>query len=169
MSEIWRQIPEWPYEVSSLGRVRRGECLQRTYAGRVLRLTIGRNGYVYVMLSNGGRRARFTVHRLVALAFLGPRPVGMQVNHRDGNKQNNVIANLEYVSGDENMHHAVVSGLIKRGEQIHLAKLTEDAVRAIRRRYVPGVTRQVDLAHEFGVAQTKISAVIRGETWKHVN
>lgn len=51
------------------------------------------------------------IHVMVALVFLGPRPPGMEINHRDGNKRNNSVANLEYVTPAENHEHALRSGL----------------------------------------------------------
>lgn len=62
--------------------------------------------YLMITLSNKGRNKMFTVHSLIALTFLGDRPQGMHINHKDGDKHNNNIENLEYVTRSENMIHA---------------------------------------------------------------
>ena len=69
------------------------------------------NGYLKVTLSLDGKAKQASVHRLVALHFL-PNPYGHpQVNHKDGNKLNNAVANLEWVSAEENAAHALETGL----------------------------------------------------------
>jgi hypothetical protein len=90
------------YEVSSMGRIR--SLTQRPVE---LRAAVGTNGYMQVCLTDeDGFRATVKVHRAVAEAFIGELPVGMTVNHIDGNKKNNVLANLEVVTNLENVRHA---------------------------------------------------------------
>lgn len=62
--------------------------------------------YLMITLSNKGRNKMFTVHSLIALTFIGERPHGYQVNHKDGDKHNNNADNLEYVTPSENGLHA---------------------------------------------------------------
>lgn len=98
--EEWRQIPDWPdYMVSSDGRVasvKRG----------VTRVLLGgktSTGYRNVLLYKKGRRQTFRVHALVAAAFHGPRPAGLEVRHLDGDQLNNAAANLAYGTREENI------------------------------------------------------------------
>ena len=131
MTEDWRRIEGWPYEASSLGRVRRSVSSNGTKAGRVLKPSLMPKGYLKITLTDRYRRRCVKVHSVVCLVFLGPRPSGKQVNHKDFNKANNAIGNLEYVSPSQNIRHAIASG-IGRGEAHHSSTLTEAAVREIR-------------------------------------
>lgn len=101
--EIWRDTEYPNYQVSNLGRVysvprieSRGGFLSKNNNGR---------GYMTVMLSIGGKQKRVYNHRLVARAFI-PNPENKpEVNHKDGNKQNNCVENLEWVTRTENATH----------------------------------------------------------------
>lgn len=111
MSEVWRPVKgyEGKYEVSSEGRVRsldRGKV-----PGRMLSLRNEGHGYKQVALYDEGKRVDKRVHVLVAEAFIGPGPTGCEVNHRNGNKADNSMGNLEWTTHDENMDHAFVTGL----------------------------------------------------------
>ncbi len=100
MKEAWRLIPGCDgYAVSSSGRV-------LGLRGFVLSASTNNRGYKAVQ---AGGKLR-TVHRLVAAAFLGPCPASKQVNHKDCDKANNRIDNLEYVTQLENNQHAIRSG-----------------------------------------------------------
>lgn len=104
---IWKTIEgtNGEYQVSDTGLVR------TTKTGRILRPAVSKHGYERVCLFKMDRESRYRVHRLVAMAFI-PNPDNLpQVNHIDGNKRNNYVSNLEWVTGEENMHHAKVHGL----------------------------------------------------------
>lgn len=92
------------YEISCSGDVR------RIGASKKLSPTCNNMGYLYVSLSAKGRVKKFTLHRLVASTFLSGEGV---VNHKDGNKQNNHVSNLEWVTYSENNKHAYKTGLKK--------------------------------------------------------
>ena len=103
------------YEVSDQGRVRRMRKANRTYSGRILKPTINPDGYSMVELWTGrGTSTRIAVHRLVAMAFIGPPEARHEVNHIDGNPSNNVRENLEWVTHAENMQHAHRIGLFRK-------------------------------------------------------
>lgn len=95
-----KDIPgyEGIYRASSSGKI----YSIRTWKERVTINSI----YLTITLSNKGINKMFTVHSLIALTFLGDRPHGMHINHKDGNKHNNNIENLEYVTRSENSKHA---------------------------------------------------------------
>jgi hypothetical protein len=108
--EEWRPIEELPwYEVSNLGNVRSVTTL------RVLRPYLRRSNHYPTVALRGRARTRVyrCVHRLVALAFLPPDPQRPLVNHRDGNKLNAKLSNLEWADGTENMRHAARQGLLR--------------------------------------------------------
>ena len=163
--EIWLPIPgyEGLYEVSSQGQVR---SLPRwTVKRRILKHHLTHDGYPRLMLSKNSLRRMFTVHRLVAVAFLGPPPDGMQVNHKDGNKLNSVLDNLEYVTGSANQRHALAHGLMHKGEAHHNSRLTRAQVGEIRRRAGGGDIKR-RIAKDFGMTPTSIGYIAQRRNWK---
>ena len=115
---FWQNSTVPGYEVSSCGKIRSvnrvitksdGRC---TYMiGKELKTQVDKNGYVRVRLSHRGEKVTLKMHREVAIVFL-PNPENKpQVNHKDGNKQNNNVANLEWCDNSENQIHAIDSGL----------------------------------------------------------
>jgi hypothetical protein len=167
--EKWKQIVDWPYEVSSRGRVRRSVGNSGTRKGLVIKLQINHGGYPVVVLHHKERMKGVTVHRLVAAAFIGPKPDGLQVNHKDGDKQNNLVYNLEYVTPSENLRHSYGLGLQvpKRGEKSNLAKLTSDKVLEIRKMVEDG-WYQKRIAERFRIDQSTVSNIITGKSWGHL-
>lgn len=108
--EIWKCIPGYEklYEVSNYGAVRRVEGYRsdgRKHAGHILKQTLSPSGYLVVSLSKEGESKQFRVHRLVALAFL-PNPNNyQQVNHKDEDKTNNCLDNLEWCDAKYNTNY----------------------------------------------------------------
>lgn len=99
----WRPVPghETNYEVSDDGRVR-SRPRPRTKGG-LLRCKVGKRGYLAVSLVSGGRQETREVHRIVAAAFIGPRPPGQEVRHLDGDPLNCNLANLRYGTRSQNV------------------------------------------------------------------
>lgn len=162
----WKTISgqEGRYAVSDDGNV-----MSMDFAGSglpgILKTNLAR-GYATVQLRD---RKRFTVHRLVAAAFIGPRPTGMAINHVNGCKTDNRSANLEYVTPSENMKHAFATGLQSNvGENHSGAKLTNDKVERIKAMLVLGFT-QSEIASMMGVTQPSISLVKNGRRWAHLS
>lgn len=118
MIEVWKPVSGFDgYEVSSFGRVRSIDRMIRRsdtgtlvrYKGKQLKPMEHRMGYLKVDLAGGVSRY---IHRLVAIEFVeGMTEERCQVNHKDGNKQNNHFSNLEWVDGSENQTHAIKIGL----------------------------------------------------------
>ncbi len=162
--ERWRFVMGYVgyYSVSSAGRVRS----ERT--GLILTPGVAKTGYPIVSLHKNGHGLTKRVHRLVAFAFLGLPPDGHEVNHKDGNKLNAALDNLEYVTRSENMAHAWRMGLRKpspcRGEKHHGAKLTDNDVRAIR----ASSESYDELVERYGLSRNALHAAKTGRTWKHV-
>lgn len=164
--EEWKPVVGYEgfYEVSSLGRVRSTSVSR----GRVLRPHRTGKGYHGVSLWHQNRAKHAKIAHLVAAAFIGPRPSGYQVNHIDGNKVNNRVANLEYVTGQENCRHArEVLGFDNRGEKMGWSKLTVRDVLEIRRRLASGESRRL-IVKDFPVTARHVYDIGKRRTWKHV-
>lgn len=113
MEEVWEDIPEYEgfYKVSNLGRVKslpRNGTIQQE---RIMINKITKQGYVTVHLRKLGVSKYLKIHRLVALTFLNNPENKPQVNHKDGNKENNNLSNLEWMTVSENVQHAFDTGL----------------------------------------------------------
>lgn len=118
MEEVWKDIKgyEGLYQVSNLGRVKSldhwtyrrfnfGVCKNMFYKGMILKHITDTDGYAIVSLSGQEKQMLKKVHRLVANAFI-PKIEGKDiVNHKDGNKKNNVVSNLEWCTPKENTIH----------------------------------------------------------------
>lgn len=123
-TEEWRPVVgyEGYYEVSNIGRVRSTTRLDnrgRQKTGRVLRAGIAANGYLLVSLWRDGVASSRTVHSLVAEAFIGPRPQGMDVCHADGDRLNPVVTNLRYDTRAANLADARVHGTLSGLRKTH--------------------------------------------------
>lgn len=111
MNEIWRKIEGFEkYEVSNLGRVR-SLNYRKTKETKILKPGKDKKGYLKVNLYKSSKHSSKRVHRLVATAFIPNLDNKTQVNHIDGNKQNNTVSNLEWCTNSENMQHAWRTGL----------------------------------------------------------
>lgn len=161
MVEIWKETKGWPYLVSNLGRVRR--CGEK----KMLSNNPSPNGYINVHLHDRGRIRSVLVHRLVADAFLGQLPRGLVTNHKDGDKSNNQVSNLEFITNQENMKHATEHGLRPRGELHHNSKLTTKNVIQIKCLLESGKTYR-SIARKYHVVPSNIASIDRGATWRHV-
>lgn len=114
MEEIWKDIKSYEglYQVSNLGKVR-SFPRKGTHTKKIHILKSGKNhkGYLYVVLTNKYKKKTISIHRLVAQAFI-PNPNNLpQVNHIDGDKLNNCVENLEWITNYDNMKHAMKLGL----------------------------------------------------------
>ena len=180
--EIWKPISgyEGVYEVSNLGRVRSCDRIVvcndgRKYKrkGKVLRQSYDANKYYKVALCKNGKQKNFSVHRLVAQAFI-PNPENkLTVNHKNGDKLDNRVENLEWATREENMQHAYDNGLKKsiKGSSNSNSKLSDDDVRYIRKHYKrrDKTFGTVGLATKFGTTPRVIGLVVRGLTYKNIN
>lgn len=124
------------------------------------------NGRYYkVTLSVDGKERQYLVHRLVAIAFI-PNPYNKpEVNHINGNRFNNRVENLEWVTASENQIHSVKTNLKKHGTDLWNGKFTKEQVLEIISRKHNGESCR-KLGKEFGVDATTISAISRGLRYK---
>lgn len=144
--------------------------------GKPLRTRVCDRGYHHyaVNLPGGSRETCKTIPvriaRVIWESVHGVIPDSLEVNHKDGNKSNNSISNLELTTSSENKRHAVRTGLWKPafGERVAFARLTEAQVREIQTLLAQGVTQSV-IGERYGVAQATISWINRGKSWKQAS
>lgn len=145
--EKWLPIPGYDgYEVSDQGRVRSYRRGQPSIIGST------KDSYPNVLLYNGRARRRFTVHSLVMLAFVGPRPDGQEVRHLNGSPKDNRLVNLKYGTSKENSADCEAHGRTRRGEAHGNCKLSDAQVEEFLRRLDKGELLK-DLASEFGISR----------------
>lgn len=118
-NEIWKDIPDFDgkYQLSNKGRIK---SFYFDEEGTLLKTTIDRNGYIKIRLKN----KEYYVHRLVALLFVPNPYFYKEINHKDGNKENNCCENLEWCTRSENVKHAFANGLKenRKGSESNAAK-----------------------------------------------
>lgn len=167
--ETWKPVVgyEGLYEVSDHGGVRSLDRvteypngMTRAFQGQVLADHSMASGHRMVDLYRSGQRWSTTVHTLVAEAFIGPRPAGMDVCHGDSDPANNLVGNLRYDTRRGNVADSVAAGRTSRGTARYNNVLTPEQVREIRQKYVPRVYTLKMLAEEYGVSATNIHAIV---------
>lgn len=176
MIEEWRDIEGFDgyYQVSNTGKVRSqgGKNGRRKGEWYLRALSRNRDGYLKIRLVQGGKDTTQRVHTLVAKAFiLNPNNFDT-VNHKDGDKTNNNVDNLEWVDRSQQMIHAYKLGLKKaiKGSKNSQAKLTDDDIRYIRSHYKRNTRgfSTVSLSKQFGVSNRVIGLITRGLSYTNV-
>lgn len=173
ITEIWKVIPETNggYEASSLGNIRStGKTFLRNHKPTVLRVAVGKfNKYGSVHLWINGEVVREYVHTLVARAFIGSRPDGKEVNHKDGVRLNNKPENLEYVTRSENNFHSYRKlgrkAKVAHGERHHSAKMTWALVDQMRKDY-ESIRSYAQLARKYLIDWTTVKSIVNHVTWR---
>lgn len=161
---IWKDITDYVnYEVSSCGKIR------NKVTGRLLKFDKSWNGYYRCTLCKTNTPKKFLVHRVVMREFVGES--SLQVNHKDGDKSNNGLSNLEYVSCSENHIHAQENGLRPIGSARGTALIDEDVVRKVCQMFQKGYTRGEILSAGLSPHLKKhmVDNIRRRRTWKHVS
>jgi hypothetical protein len=182
MEEIWSKIDvggfyEGLYEVSNLGRWKILPRILQTVRGKGWRLTKEKitegsnsNGYRTIAMKKDRIKYQIDLHILVARAFIENPENKPQVNHKDGNRSNNNVDNLEWATPKENTVHAwgTKLAIATKGEERSTSKLTEEQVIKIRCLYKSGSYTLRELGKEFGVCKNTIVSIIQYKRWKHV-
>ena len=158
--EVWKRIKEFEdYEVSNYGNIRNGQKVFKRKKNKY---------YIQIVLYMGGRKKRHLLHRLVAEYFLDNPQNKKTVNHKDGNKHNNHVDNLEWSTHKEQINHADELGLRNiKGSKNHNSLLTEKQVKEIRAKYKPHKVTCPMLAKEYNVRPCTIKKVVYNLAWKH--
>lgn len=178
--EQWKDVAgfEGYYQISNAGKIRsldRQEAQTNghpmTYKGKMMNPCKDGKGYRFMYLARNGKRKMYKIHRLVALAFI-PNPYNYeQVNHIDGDKDNNSVNNLEWCTGAYNMQHSFHNGLHKKGERVSTAILTQAQVDEIRSRHIKrdGEYGAKPLAKKYGVSDMTIRNILNNKKWRAEN
>ena len=165
MEEVWKDINgyEGIYSISNKGNVWSHK------SKKMLKPYIEKKGYHSIKLGSYERKA-FKVHRLVAIHFVKNDDNYDQVNHMDGDKNNNRFDNLEWCDCGFNVRHALKTGLRipRNGSNINTCKLSEENVLSIRKEYAAGNISQRKLAEKYGVVQTTIKSIVNNKSWKQM-
>ena len=160
MNELWRNIDGYKemYQVSSFGRVRSYKFGYQ----KILKQRINNSGRFYVNLCLEGKYKSILTHRLVVIHFLGKS--NLTVNHKNGNKLNNNVNNLEWVSFEENIKHAKANNLFCKGSRNGKTKLTNRDIQLIRYKYKLGKSQRI-IGKEFGVSHACIFKIVNNISW----
>ena len=161
-----KKIKNWElYTIDEFGKVK------NTKTNKYLKGAINSKGYLRVELHLNKKIKKFFVHRLVAEYFVENPLNKEQVNHIDGNKLNNNMNNLEWVTNQENRNHAIKNNLTKNlcGEEAPWSKLTKKDVIFIRSEYDKKETFNAKkLSKKFKVSTSQILLVAKRKSWKNV-
>lgn len=181
MNEVWRPVPGYGghYEVSSLGRVRvkdrvvekrsnfaGGRIVRQFYKGRLLSpYTSSQLGHQAVHIGIDGKKHSIPVHTLVLMAFVGPRPNGMEACHNNGVANDNRPSNLRWDTHHNNNQDRLRHGTYTRGEEHPEAVLTEQQAREIFERQ-PSLN---DCVRIYGISKTQAFRIKKGQSWTHLH
>lgn len=175
--EYWKPVDGYDglYEVSNYGNVKslhkiidKGKFGIVEFPEKILKMVM-RGLYRAVTLYKNKKATMHSVHRLVATAFILNPDNKKQVNHIDGNKLNNNVANLEWCTPHENTHHAIKNGLFSEapmGEKNGQSKLTKESVLYIKS--TRRVVSRRDLSLQFNISIKHVDRIRSGERWGHL-
>lgn len=175
-TEIWEDVEGYKgrYQVSSEGRIKSlARKSKRDYRGDVsvpekILKQQKREGYLRVTLTKYSKSKTLSVHRLVAGSFI-PNPKNRKyINHKDGDKTNNNVSNLEWCTCSENQKHAYDNGLCDRRGENSSTSLTNKDVLEIRAAKNLGCFSDREIAKAYGVSRKCINHIVNRNTWRHI-
>jgi hypothetical protein len=158
------------YEISENGGVRSLDrtvtCGKHCYTrkGRIVKNGTCK-GYLNVALTKNGKTRTYTVHRLVAIAFLGLQP-GV-ARHKDGDNRHNHWSNLQWGSSKDNSDDRERHGKTVRGVKSPRAKLSEEKVRELKRLAASG-KGPTEIGRLLGMNKARVHEIMKGATWAHI-
>lgn len=166
-----KDIEGYPnYQVSDDGRIFSKDYYGKTGKFKEILTRVRGKGYIGVTIYNNGSPKTFSVHRLVAKAFV-PNPKGYnEVNHINSKRDDNRAINLEWCNQSENIKHGYRYGncVPTSGEKSGSHILTEEQVLSIRQIHVSQKISRAKLSVMFNISQGAIQAIIERKSWKHI-
>ena len=176
MIEVWKDVIgyEGIYEVNNLGIIRSVERLDNSghkRKSKILGLVADRDGYIKVHLCLQGKARYHFVHRIVATAFIDNPERLPQINHKDENKANNKVENLEWCTAKYNINYGKRNILVSEslyGEKAHSSKITQKDVDKIRKQYESRSkeNNMKKLAKQYGISESQVWRIINNKRWK---
>ena len=173
--EIWKGLIYQANDYSSMFEISNEGNLRNIKTKKQYKIQLLKSGYSGVCVSLGSRNSKklIKIHRAVSETFI-PNPLNLlEINHKDGHKENNHIDNLEWCTRLYNMRHAVKNNLIKYnyGEENFASILKKEDIKYIRKYYIPGDKTYGSraLAREFNVNHTLILKIVNKKLWKHID
>jgi hypothetical protein len=179
--ETWKKVDGYEnYEISNYGNLRSldnvvhfiriGKPHTVFKKGMLRNKEMCKNGYVRYSLCVGNKKVQFSAHRLVAKAFI-PNPKNKpDINHKDSNRGNNFVGNLEWATEKENIQHALKLGRYdhtrKKGEEHHMSVLTKEKVLNIREDRKSLTFREI--AKKYSISKSTVQQIINKKTWIHI-
>ena len=160
---MWKTLDKFSnYEISSLGDIR------NIKTQRILKYGCSSKGYLRTTLRHEGNTVTVAAHRLVAETYIANPNNLPQVNHIDGNKLNNDVSNLEWISCRDNIIHSFNNGLAHNSKQslktCESRKLTVAIANNLRNDSINGMSAE-SLANKYGVSKASVYSCLRGDTY----
>lgn len=177
IEEIWKDIDglEGCYQISNFGRVKslaRYDYSTRYIKEKIMKPSKDKDGYLIIGLQCARKHKKqktYRIHQMVAKAFI-PNPFNLpEINHKDEDKTNNHVDNLEWCTTKYNLTYGHRLDCVK-GENNPKHKLTPDQVKTIRSVYIKGDSEygQSALGRKYGISHVSIASIIKRESWKHI-
>lgn len=181
IDEIWKPVKDWEnyYEISNYGRLKRLPRMSKhsfgnfykPYGEKIIKRTMrNKKRYINVHLTKNGICVTKQLHRLVLLTFVPMPEDKPYVNHINGDKHDNRLINLEWVSAKENCRHAIDTGLtvFLQGEDVANSKITKKQAIKIKKLLKQKV-RNCDIAVKLKTTQKIVADIKSGRTWSHLD
>lgn len=162
MEEIWKQITDYEglYYISNFGRI-------KDNTGKIRKTYINNKGYECISLRFQGNKYHHLIHRLVAEYFIPNYSNLTQVNHKDCNKLNNKVSNLEWIDQKGNYKHGMSNYLYSKNEDHYFSKLSNKDVEMINRLYRLGFIRAT-VARIMNINPSSLEAIEKGISYREL-
>lgn len=164
IKEIWKDIQGYKglYQISNYGKVK------SLYKNKLRSFSIDNSGYYHISLTKDKKQRSYLLSRLVALHFVKNSNKKQEVNHKDGNKNNNMSSNLEWSTRQENIKHAFKMGLNKtrKGELCNFSKINNSQRTRIKELFninIPKMNQYLKLSKMFNLSERQIRYIINGK------
>lgn len=150
--EIWKDIPNYEglYQVSNWGQVK-SLSYNKTGKEKIMKPSKDKNGYLHVNLYKDGKRKSFLVHRLVAMTFIPNLENLPIINHKDEDKQNNHVDNLEFCTHEYNLNYGTRNNRMSQAKKIPILQYTKQGV------FIREWDSATDVEKELNISQGDIS------------